>query len=435
MRTSLWAIANKARIDKQHRFGGLARLLTAENLKRSFGQLKKKAAPGVDRVTWQEYNTALDSHIEDLEGRLKADRYRARLVRRKNIPKPNGKQRPLGILVTEDKVVQRACAGILEAIYEQDFLECSYAYRTKRGVKDAVRAVTKELQFGKHKWVVEADIKGFFDNIDQEKLMAMLAQRINDGRLLRLIRKWLKAGVLEEDGRVVDPATGTPQGGIVSPVLANVYLHHVLDQWFEQEIKPKARGAAMMNRYADDFICAFHDKEDAQRFIKLLGERLAEYGLELAMDKTRMLRFSRFELEDNESFDYLGFEFRWSRALNGKAVVKRRTSRKKLRASVANFTHWIKEHRHRGISWIMGRIVAKFRGYWNHYGVIGNQESQWAFYGTACQILYRWLNRRSQRRSYTWAGLTELLERYGVPKPRITEVVRDQVGQACLWIP
>jgi RNA-directed DNA polymerase len=435
MPTSLWAIADKAREDKQHRFGGLARLLTQDNLKRCFGQLKKKAAPGVDRVTWHAYGADLEGNTGELERRLKANRYRARLVRRKYIPKLNGKRRPLGILVIEDKVVQRACAQILDAIYEEDFLECSYAYRTRRGVKDAVREVTRSLQFGKYRWVVEADIKGFYDNIDHEKLMAMLKQRINDGRLLRLIRKWLKAGILEEEGQVIDPVTGTPQGGLISPVLANVYLHQVLDQWFEQEIRAQSRGAAMMNRYADDFICAFHDKEDAQRFIKRLRERLAEYGLELATDKTRMLRFSRFELKDNESFDYLGFEFRWGRALNGKAVVKRRTSRKKLRASVANFTQWIKEHRHQGIGWIMGRIVSKLRGYWNHYGVIGNQESQWQFYNSATRILYKWLNRRSQRGSYTWAGLTGLFKRYGVPQPRITEVVPVKVAQECLWIP
>lgn len=435
MPTSLWAITDKARKDKQHRFGGLARLLSGQNLKRCFGQLKKKAAPGVDRVTWQEYHTGLEGNIEDLEGRLKANRYRAKLVRRQYIPKPNGKRRPLGILVMEDKVVQRASAEILNAIYEADFLDCSYAYRARRGVKDAVGEVTRRLQFGRYRWVVEADIQGFFDHIDHEKLMEMLARRINDGRLLRLIRKWLKAGILEEDGQVVDPVTGTPQGGIVSPVLANVYLHYALDQWFEEQIRPRSRGEAMMNRYADDFICAFADEEDAQRFLKLLGERLAAYGLELAADKTRMLRFSRFELKDNESFDYLGFEFRWGRARNGKAVVKRRTSRKKLRASVANFTHWIREHRHQGISWIMGRLAAKLRGYWNHYGVIGNQESQWEFYHAVCRLLHKWLNRRSQCQSYTWAGLTELLHQYGVPAPRTTEVATPKVAHDCLWIP
>jgi RNA-directed DNA polymerase len=421
MPTSLRAIAVKARESKQHRFGGLARLLTAGNLKGSFGRLKKKAASGVDQVTWDEYREALDTNVKELSERLKANQYRARLVKRKYIPKPNGKRRPLGILVMEDKVVQRTSAEILEAIYEEDFLSCSYGYRPGRGAKDAVQEVTRAIQFGRYRWVVEADIKGFFDHIDHDKLMAMLSQRINDRRFLRLIRKWLKAGILEEDGKVINPVTGTPQGGIVSPVLANVYLHYILDQWFEQEIKPRCRGQVMINRYADDFICAFEDKEDAQRFMKELGERMAEYGLELAADKTRMLRFSRFELKSNEGFDYLGFEFRWGKSLYGKAVVKRRTSRKKLRASVAGFTEWIKKSRNQGISRIMSQVTAKLRGYWTYYGVIGNMESQWEFLYHVKGLLHKWLNRRSQRHSYNWAGLEELFRQYAVPEPRTTE--------------
>jgi len=342
MPTSLWAIADKARVSKQHRFGGLARLLTPGNLKRSFERLKKKAAPGVDKVTWQEYQRDLDANVERLGQRLKANQYRAGLVRRKYIPKPNGKRRPLGLLQMEDKTVQRAATSIVEAIYEEDFLKSSYGYRPGRGAKDAVSEVTKQLQLGRFRWVVEADIQGFFDHINHEQLMGMLGERIQDGRFLRLIRKWLKAGILEETGAVINPETGTPQGGIISPVLANIYLHKVLDQWFEEQIRPVCRGQTMINRYADDFICAFEDKQDAQGFLKQLAVRLAEYGLELAADKTRMMRFSRFEVTANESFEYLGFEFRWGRALNGKAVVKRRTARKKLRASVANFTEWIK---------------------------------------------------------------------------------------------
>jgi len=421
MPTSLWAIADKARVSKQHRFGGLARLLTPENLKRSFGLLKKKAAPGVDKVTWQEYQRDLDANVEELGERLKANQYRAGLVRRKYIPKPNGKRRPLGLLRMEDKTVQRAATSIVEAIYEEDFLNSSYGYRPGRGAKDAVSEVTKQLQFGRFRWVVEADIKGFFDHIDHEKLMGMLGERIQDGRFLRLIRKWLKAGILEETGAVINPETGTPQGGSISPVLANIYLHKVLDQWFEQQIRPVCRGQTMINRYADDFICAFEDKQDAQRFLKQLEVRLAEYGLELAEDKTRLLRFSRFEVRDNESFEYLGFEFRWGRALNGKAVVKRRTARKKLRASVASFTEWIKEHRHSGTPWIMRTMAAKLRGHWNYYGVIGNQASQWEFFRQITGILFKWLNRRSQRSSYTWAGLRELFKQYAVPQPCITE--------------
>jgi RNA-directed DNA polymerase len=421
MPTSLWAIADKARESKQHRFGGLARLLTAENLKRSFNLLKKRAAPGVDKVTWQEYRHDLEGNVKGLEQRLKANQYRAGLVRRKYIPKPNGKRRPLGILKIEDKTVQRAATSIVEAIYEEDYLNSSFGYRPGRGAKDAVSEVTKQLQFGRFRWVVEADIKGFFDHIDHEKLMGMLGERIQDGRFLRLIRKWLKAGILEETGAVINPETGTPQGGIISPVLANIYLHKVLDQWFEQQIRPVCRGQAMINRYADDFICAFEDKQDAQRFLKQLEVRLAEYGLELAADKTRLLRFSRFEVTDNESFEYLGFEFRWRRALNGKAVVKRRTARKKLRASVASFTEWIKEKRHSSTQTIMRTLAAKLRGHWNYYGVIGNQASQWEFFRQITGILFKWLNRRSQRTSYTWAGLRDLFKQYAVPQPCITE--------------
>lgn len=421
MPTSLWAIADKARASKEHRFGGLARMLTPGNLKRSFGQLKKKAAPGVDKVTWQTYGQDLEANVARLGKRLKANQYRTGLVQRKYIPKPNGKRRPLGLLKVEDKTVQRTATSIVEAIYEEDFLESSYGYRPRRGAKDAVREVTKQLQFGRFRWVVEADIQGFFDHLDHEKLMGMLGERIQDGRFLRLIRKWLKAGILEETGAVINPETGTPQGGIISPVLANIYLHKVLDQWFEQQIRLGRRGQVMINRYADDFICAFEDKEDAKGFLKKLEARLGKYGLKLATDKTRMLRFSRFEVTENESFEYLGFEFRWGRALNGKAVVKRRTARKKLRASVANFKEWIQTKRHMITQKIMSTLAAKLRGHWNYYGVIGNQASQWEFFRQITGILFKWLNRRSQRSSYTWAGLAELFKQYAVPKPCITE--------------
>jgi RNA-directed DNA polymerase len=242
MPTSLWAIADKARVSKQHRFGGLARLLTPGNLKRSFGRLKKKAAPGVDKVTWQEYQRDLDANVERLGERLKANQYRAGLVRRKYIPKPNGKRRPLGLLKIEDKTVQRAATSVVEAIYEEDFLKSSYGYHPGRGAKDAVSEVTKQLQFGRFRWVVEADIKGFFDHIDHEKLMGMLGERIQDGRFLRLIRKWLKAGILEETGAVINPETGTPQGGIITP------RTHWITCWL-RACAPSSYRNGMMQRY------------------------------------------------------------------------------------------------------------------------------------------------------------------------------------------
>ncbi len=340
--------------------------------------------------------------------------------RRQSIPKLNGKLRPLGIPTTEDKLLQRAVAKILEAIYEEDFLSCSYGYRPKCGPQDAVRDLTRELQFGRYHWVVEADIKGFFDNIDHDWMIRML-ERIDDQPFLHLIRKWLKAGVLETDGQVVHPVTGTPQGGVVSPVLANTYLHYALDLWFELCFKPSCQGSAVIIRFADDFVCAFENQKDAERFYAQIGKRLGKFGLEVAPDKTRVLRFSRHDLSGSGAFEFLGFEFRWRRNRKGGRTVTRRTSPKKFKASVASLTAWIKETRHCRSADLFATLRAKFRGYWNYYGVIGNCASLQSFFYLAKRILLKWLNRRSQRRSYTWKGFDEALRFFQVPVPRITE--------------
>jgi len=295
VQTSLRGIANKAAKQQKHRFGNLYELLNEENLRWCWQFLRKEAAPGIDRMDYAEYQAELASNIHDLVDRLKGKRYRARLVRRHYIPKPNGKLRPLGIPTTEDKLLQLAVAKILEAIYEQDFLDCSYGYRPGRSPLDAVRHLTDELQYGRYCWIVEADIKGFFDNIDHDWMLRMLGERIDDKSFLRLIQKWLKAGILDTDGEVIHPATGTPQGGIVSPILANLYLHYALDLWFETKIKPGCRGSALLIRFADDFVCAFQDRKDAELFMEGLGTRLGKFGLETAPDKTRLLRFCRYD--------------------------------------------------------------------------------------------------------------------------------------------
>ena len=266
MPTSLRGIANRAATHKEHRFRNLSGLLTEANLRWCFGFLRKDAAPGVDRVDVLDYQKNLDYNIRDLVERLKQRRYRAKLVRRRYIPKPNGKMRPLGIPATEDKLVQVAVAKILEAIYEQDFLDSSHGYRPGRSPQAAAKETARTLQYGKYCWIVEADIKGFFDHIDHKWMIKMLEERIDDQPFLRLIGKWLRAGILETDGQVVHPVTGTPQGGIVSPVLANIYLHYALDLWFERRIKPRCSGAAMIIRFADDFVCAFQCRSDAESF-------------------------------------------------------------------------------------------------------------------------------------------------------------------------
>jgi len=422
VQTSLWGIAKRAAGDKRHRFGNLYELLSEKNLKWCWSFLRKDAAPGVDRVDYKEYEANLDSNIHDLVERLKRKTYRAKLVQRRYIPKLNGKLRPLGIPATEDKLLQLCVARILESIYEQDFLTMSYGYRPGRGPRDAVKDLTDQLQFGRYNWIVEADIKGFFDNIDHEWMIRMLEERIDDKALLHLIRKWLKAGILETDGQVLHPTTGTPQGGVVSPVLANIYLHYALDLWIDKPVRHRAEGPAMIIRYADDFVCAFQYQRDAQRFYEDLAVRLAKFGLEVAADKTRILLFSRFRAKESGRFEFLGFEFRWEKGRRGGVFVKRRTAPKKLRASVANFTDWIRRHRHQKPRGLFMTLRAKYRGYWNYYGVIGNSRALNRFYRETKRILHKWLNRRSGRKSYTWAGLQASLDFFGVSGPRITEL-------------
>jgi group II intron reverse transcriptase/maturase len=419
--TFLRAIAEKARTNRHHRFGDLYRHLNQDVLRLCFYRLRKDAASGVDQVTFRDYEENLEGNLTDLVGRLKRKAYRARLVRRKYIPKGNGKLRPLGIPVLEDKLLQVAVTQILMAIYEQDFLPCSYGYRPGISAHDAIKALTDELHFGRHQFVVEADIKGYFDQIRWEWLERMLAQRILDGALLKLIRKWLRAGILEEDGKVVHPQTGTPQGGVVSPVLANIYLHYVLDLWFERVFKPKQRGRCRMVRYADDFVACFEYRHEAAAFEGALRTRLARFGLEVAEDKTKTLRFGRNGGPHNGRFDFLGFEFYWEPDRKGQPRVKRRTATKKHLAALQRLRDWVKDHRAHKLRQMMRTLRAKLQGTWNYYGIIGNYRRMQLLHEATCRALYKWLNRRSQRKSLTWPAVNRLLARFQVPPPRIVE--------------
>jgi group II intron reverse transcriptase/maturase len=419
MPTSLQGIAEKTQSQKQYRFRNLYGMLNEELLKESWREIKKSAASGVDQISAQDYEQHLEEHIRDLVERLKQKRYRAKLVKRHYIPKGNGKLRPLGIPAVEDKLLQVATTRLLEAIYEQDFLRCSYGYRPGVEALDAVDALTVKLQFGRYHYVVEADIKGFFDNMDHDWMIRMLGERIDDRAFLGLIRKWLQAGILDTTGAIMHPATGTPQGGVVSPVLSNVYLHYVLDVWFEKVIKPQCRGEACLLRYADDYGCAFEYQAEAERFYAALGPRLEKFGLALATEKTRILPFSRQQPTGQGSFECLGFEFRWRLDRAGTAHLKRRTARAKLRASLQRFTQWCQEHRHLRLRVLFARLNTKLRGYYNYYGVHGNSLSLKQFFDGALHILLKWLNRRSQRRSYTWPGFTAILERFKVERPRL----------------
>jgi len=432
--TTLRGIANRARREKKHRFGHLYTLLNETNLQMCYRKLNRKSAVGIDGEDWRQYGERLQERVEDLVQRLKEGRYHAKLIRRKHIPKGPGKTRPLGIPVTEDKLLQRAGADILGAIYEADFLNANWGYRPKRSALGASRHLAAALGAGRYQWVVEADIRGFFEHLNRDWLIRMLEERVNDRAFLQLIRKWLAAGVLEEDGKIIHPVTGTPQGGVISAILANIYLHYALDLWFEKVVRRGSRGEAKLVRYADDFVAAFESEEDARAFLLSLKQRLEKFGLELAEDKTGIVRFDRNDLESNGTFDFLGFQYTRTRSGRGRPMVQRRTSPTRLRKSVMAFTQWIRKNRHLRMRPLMRRLIPKLRGYWNYYGIKGNSPSLKKFWGQVLRLLYKWLNRRSHRRSYTWEGYKALLRDFNVPGPRIIDSGTNTPGKQ-LWLP
>jgi RNA-directed DNA polymerase len=428
MQTSLQGIINKARKEKRHRFNNLYSILNEEFLLDTWKTINKKSASGIDKLTAEEYGKNLKENISCLVEKLKNKKYHARLIKRVYIPKGEGKLRPLGLPSLEDKLVQAGVARILSAIFEQDFIENSYGYRSHLSPHDAIKSITKTLQFGLYGYIVEADIKGFFDNVNHDWLVKMLEERVNDKALIRLIKKWLKAGIMETDGKIIHPHTGTPQGAIVSPILANIYLHYALDLWFEKVVKQHCDGEVYICRYADDFICAFRFKRDAIKFFKSLKLRLNKFSLELAEDKTKILKFNRFAKDESETFDFLGFTFYYGIDRKGKVRVKRKTSQKKLKKSLKTFKDWCKEHRNCRLRKIFDLLNSKLMGYYNYYGLIGNYEAIRRFYLLAMKILFKWLNRRSQRRSFNWYEFNQKLKYYKVEMPRTTEKVLHQLS-------
>ncbi|MBK8479208.1 MAG: group II intron reverse transcriptase/maturase [Opitutaceae bacterium] len=418
---SLLALRQKAAAEPKYRFRSLYRMIDLPMLYECFYELRRAAAPGVDGLDVAEFGERLDERLADLLERLKAQTYRAQLVRRRYIPKPgSAKQRPLGIPVVEDKLVQLAASRILEAIYEADFLDSSMGYRGGRGARAATQRLQHVLFHGRIGWIVEADIEGFFDHLDHDWLIKMLEQRVNDRGFLRLIRKWLKAGILEEDGRVLHPATGTPQGGIVSPILANIYLHYVLDLWTERTVRRGCRGQLGYMRYADDFVCGFEEETEARRYLDELRGRLAKFGLKLAEAKSGIVRFQRND-PDSGAFTFLGFDFYWGNTRRDFRTVKRRTSKKKVRVAFAALSEWLRANRNRRLRWLGEGLCAKFQGHWNYFGVIGNSRSLQIYWRGAKRLVFKWWNRRSQRRSYNWTTFEAMWQTLGLPVPRIVE--------------
>lgn len=408
--SSLIALNQKAQRDKKHRFRNLYGLLNLQALYQSFASLKKNAAPGVDGVTYEDYQQNLDENLQRLLTRLKCKSYRAPHVKRCFIPKAGGKLRSLGLPTLEDKIVQHAASRVLESIFEADFSEHSYGYRKgKSGAKEVAQQLRHDLQDGIYTWVVEADIKAFFDEMDHDWLCRMLEQRIDDRPFIGLIRKWLKAGVLDPRvNQVENPEKGTPQGGIISPILANIYLHFVLDLWIEQQAR-RSTGWVTFRRYADDVIVAFSKQHEAKAYMNQLPHRLAKFKLRLAEEKSALVKFNKWDGKGSKKFTFLGFDYYWSPSFKNPKwnVLKMQTNKKKFKSSLLGMKEWIKKHRSMPLKMILSSLRKKLRGYWNYYAVITNVERLRQYQQAVNKVVFKWLNRRSHRRSYTWGAYLE----------------------------
>ena len=384
------------------------------------GQNARKAA-GIDGEAKTSYGENLEENIEDLLSRMKQFSYRPQPVRRVYIPKDgNGGQRPLGIPAYEDKLVQNCMAEVLNAIYETKFYEFSFGYRPGRSPHQAIAYLDDKLM-GKTSWVLDADIKGFFDNVDHKWMMKFLEHDIEDKNFLRYITRFLKAGIMEE-GKYAETEAGVPQGGSISPVLANVYLHYVIDMWFEIVVKSKiAKGECSMVRFADDLVICFQQEADMQKVHKALKDRLAKFGLELSETKTKCIKFGRFAGEEAGQFDFLGFTFITGRTRNGRYTVIKVTSQKKLRQKRQKVDEWLKANMHQPIAYIITKLNLSLRGHYNYYGVSHNIRRMSTFYNYVVRRLKYWLSRRSQKGYVTWEKLNKILLHNPLLKPAITK--------------
>ncbi len=424
--TKLALISQRARKEPKLQFTSLAHLLDVGFLRGCYLELGRDRASGIDGVSWQEYGKPLEENLATLVERMKAKRYKPQPAKRVYIPKNNDEKRPLGLPALEDKIVQRGIARILEAIYEVDFLDCSYGFRPKRGCHQALNAVDKTIMTNPVNHVIEADIKGFFDNVSHSWMIEFLQVRIKDPSFLLLISRFLKAGYMDA-GEFVSTERGTPQGGNLSPALSNVFLHYVLDLWFEKKIKPQARGACYLVRYADDFVCMVQYQDDARYIEQALRDRFAKFGLALHSEKTRTLSFGRYERENAQrqqrqanTFDFLGFTHFCGASRKGKFIVGRQTSRKKFRQKCTEMNDWLRRIRnHKKAKEWWPTLAAKLRGHYHYYGVSGNMRSLNRFYLMTVRLTRKWLNRRSQRKRFYWKGFIEYLKHYPLPRPRI----------------
>jgi RNA-directed DNA polymerase len=418
-------IAMLAKQAPQMAFTSLNHYLDLAWLREAFRRTRKDGAPGVDGQTWADYAKDLEANLQSLLDRAKSGTYRAPPVRRVYIPKGTGTEtRPIGIPTLEDKVLQRAVVMVLEAIYEQDFHAGSYGFRPRRSAHQALESLWTQIMHSAGGWILEVDIRKFFDTLDHGRLREFLRRRVRDGVLLRLIGKWLHAGVLE-DGCLTYPEAGSPQGGVISPILANVFLHYVLDEWFAGQVEPRLKGRAFLIRYADDFVIGFTREDDARRVMDVLPKRFGKYGLMLHPEKTRLVAFRRPPYRSSPkggphgdrpgTFDLLGFTHFWARSRKGNWVVKRKTAASRLSRAVKKIAHWCRANRHRPIREQYQRLSQKLRGHYAYYGITGNSLSVGEFREAVKHAWGTWLRRRRRKNRPPWSWFTRLQKRYRLP--------------------
>jgi group II intron reverse transcriptase/maturase len=422
MSTGLLKVAERA-ADPRAVMRSVARRIDVKALAGAFERLRSRAAVGVDGVSKDDYGQKLAENLNDLHERLRSHQYRHQPLLRVHIPKEDGKTRPIGISCTEDKIVQSALHELLEVIYEPVFLGTSYGYRPGVGAHDALRALDRVSVRGELRWVYEADIRSYFDSIDRKKLMEMLRERVDDDDLLRLVGKCLHVGILDGN-EYSEPEVGTPQGSVLSPILGNIYLHHVLDRWFEEEVKPRLKGKAVLVRFADDFVIGLEREDDARRVADVMPRRFARYGLTLHPEKTRLLDFRRPKLtqrhgKGSSTLDFLGFTLFWRKSRKGTWVLGLRTRKSRLQRAITRAAEWCRRHRHLPVKEQQDRLSRLLVGHYNYFGVNGNFAALDRLYHAARSNWRKWLDRRSQRGRMPWKRFLQLLERHPIPSPSV----------------